>query len=99
MTREQVIEKLKAVEHPEIALSLMELSIILDVAVDGNTVKLALAFPKVKVPQEVINAIVSSCSVALKDSGLELQTMLFEMTPEVQEKFFKLARANWKGSI
>ncbi len=99
MTQEQVLEKLKMVEHPEIAVSLVDLGMIFDVAVNGNTAKLAIAFPMTNIPQAVVDAIVNVAEAALKDMGLEMQTEFFEMTPEARENFFTLARANWKGSI
>ncbi len=99
MNREQVLEKLKTVEHPEIAVSLVDLGMIFDVALEGNTAKLALAFPMANIPQAVVDAIVSEAAGALKEFGLEIKTEFFEMTPEARENFFTLARANWKGSI
>lgn len=99
MTREEVLEKLKTVEHPEIAVSLVDLGMILDVAVQGNTAKLALAFPMANIPQAVVDAVVNTAAAAIGKLGLEMQTDFFEMTPEAREKFFTQARANWKGSI
>ena len=99
MTREDVLEKLKTVEHPEIAVSLVDLGMIIDVAVEGNTAKLALAFPMANIPQVVMDAVVNSASSTIKELGLEMQTEFFEMTMEARENFFTQARANWKGSI
>lgn len=99
ITREKVLEKLKTVEHPEIAVSLVDLGMILDVAVEGNTAKLALAFPMANIPQVVVDAVVNSTASILKEFGLEMQTDFFEMTPEARENFFIQARANWKGSM
>ena len=99
MTRKDVWERLKTVEHPEIAASLIDLGMILDVTVDGNTAKLALAFPMNNIPQAVVDAVVNSISEAVKDLGLEIKTELFEMSPEARENFLAQARANWKGPI
>ncbi len=99
MTREDVWEKLKTVEHPEIAVSLIDLGMILDVAVDGNTAELALAFPMKDIPQAVVDAVLNSASEVLKDLGLEIKTTFFEMSPEARENFLTQARTNWKGSI
>ena len=74
MTREDVLEKLQTVEHPEIAVSLVDLGMIIDVALDGNTAKLAIAFPMANIPQAVVDAIMNAAGAALKEIDLEMQT-------------------------
>jgi len=99
VTREEVLNRLKSVEHPEIAVSIVDLGMILDVTVTDNTAKVAIALPMLNIPQVVANAILQSIYEPIRDLGLQMKPVFFEMTPEVRDNFFTTARANWKGSI
>lgn len=99
ITREEVLERLKTVEHPEIAVSLVDLGMILDVAVQGNKVKVAIALPMMNIPAAVTEAIVNSISGPMREMGLETEAEYFEMAPEVRDNFFAAAQSNWKGAI
>ena len=96
---ELVMERLKSVEHPEIALSLVDLGMILDVVVDQNIARIAIALPVINVPLVVRKAIEKNISDAISAIGLEIQTEYFEMAPELKDEFFANARENWKGAI
>ena len=99
VTREIVIKHLKNVEHPEIALSLFDLGMILDVMIEQNTAKVAIALPMLNIPQAIANAILQSIHQSIKTLGLQLKPVFFEMTPEMRDNFFRAAKANWKGTI
>lgn len=98
-TREIVLSILEKVEHPEIALSLTELGMIIDAAVDDKIVHVAIALPKMDIPAAVYKAITDCVVNALQKPGITVQPEYFEMTVENRERFFELAKANWKGSI
>lgn len=99
VTREDILDRLKSVEHPEIAVSLIDLGMILDVAVDQNTARVAIALPMMNIPIVVRDAILNNISEQIRELGLEIQAEYFEMPAEAREKFFSAARANWKGTI
>ncbi len=99
ITREDVLKTIEHIEHPEIAATLMELGMILDVAVEGNIATVAMALPMVGIPEAVKNALISSIQQPIESLGLRMQVQFFEMTPEVRDRFFVTARARWKGSI
>jgi metal-sulfur cluster biosynthetic enzyme len=99
ITRETVLKKLENIEHPEIALSLVDLGMIIDVAVEKQMAKVAIALPMLNIPKAVIDAILQSITPSIKELGLTLQADFFEMTTEVKDNFFAAARAKWKGSI
>ncbi len=99
ITRKDILNILRDIEHPEISVSLVDLGMILDVAVDDHTVKVAVALPMLNIPQAVANAILNSLYEPIRELGLQMEPVFFEMTPEIREKFFITARANWKGSI
>jgi metal-sulfur cluster biosynthetic enzyme len=99
VTRETLLKRLETVEHPEIAVSLIDLGMIIDVAIEDSIAKIAIALPMLNIPQAVADAILQSIDPAVKELGLTMQPDFFEMAPDVRDKFFTAARANWKGSI
>jgi metal-sulfur cluster biosynthetic enzyme len=99
ITRETILSILDQVEHPEIACSLVELGMILDVSLKGKTARIAMSLPRQNIPADVLNAINNVITKALAGQGLDIRTEYFDMIPESRERFFNLARANWKGSI
>lgn len=96
IARESVFSILNNVEHPEITLSLVDLGMIIDVAVEGKTARIALALPKEDIPVCVIETIEKRIKDALKPLELEIQTELFDMTHENRLRFIALARENWR---
>lgn len=98
-SNDEIMDIISKIEHPEIAVTLKELGMIIDAAVSGNTVNVAMALPMMGIPDAVRNALVESIRQPLAKLGLELNVQFFEMTPEVRDNFFALSQANWKGSI
>jgi metal-sulfur cluster biosynthetic enzyme len=98
ISREYIFECLSAVQHPEIGLSLVHLGMILDVAVEEEKARIAIALPTQEIPSVVKGAIEQSISQALQKLKLRTQVEYFLMLPEVRDNFFKLARENWRAS-
>ena len=98
-TREEIMERLKTVEHPEISKSLIELGMIMDVGIEQKKVNVAIALPMLNIPDIVRDAIVTSIAGPLHEMGLEIEPIYFEMSPGDRENFFTVAKANWKGPI
>lgn len=99
VTREDVLKAIEKIEHPEIAATLVELGMILDVAVNGNVANVAMALPMLGIPEAVRNALVISIQKPIEALGLQLQVQFFEMTPDARDNFFAISQARWKGSI
>ena len=99
ISRDTVLSILEKIEHPEISLSLNGLGMIIDVAVDNNLVRVAIALPKMDIPAAVYKAITDLVVNALQKPGITIHPEYFEMTVENRECFFALAKANWKGSV
>lgn len=95
-TRELILSFLKQVEHPEIALSLIELGMIIDVVVNNNVACVAIALPKENIPKIVIWTLEKQIIEKIEPLGLKLEAEYFDMTPENRNRFFRLANANWK---
>ncbi len=99
ITQEDIRHILEQIQHPEIAASLTDLGMILDHAIDGERVNVALALPAAKIPQAVEDAIIQSISKPLAEEGFKTNIQFFDMSEDGRRKFFALAKANWKGAI
>ncbi len=99
VSREDVLKAIEKVEHPEIAATLFELGMILDVAVNGDQANVAMALPLLGIPEAVRMALVESLRGPIEALGLHLNVDYFEMTQEAKDRFFSISRARWKGSI
>lgn len=103
MTQELNLDEINTlidtVEHPEIAATLVNLGMILDTALDGDELFIAMALPAAGVPQNVREALETAVAEKVSHLGLRLQVDFFLMSPEGREQFMALARANWKGAI
>lgn len=99
MTREEVYQAIEKVEHPEIAATLVELGMILDVSVQGQTAAVAMALPTLGIPEMVRVALTESLRQPIEQLGLTMEVEFFEMTDQAKNNFFQLAQARWKGSI
>ena len=92
----QAIEK---VEHPEIAATLVELGMIQDLVVEKNTVRVAMALPTLGIPDIIRKMLEDSIRKPLEEMGFTVAIEIFEMSDQAKNKFFTLARSNWKGTV
>ncbi|MCD6117565.1 DUF59 domain-containing protein [bacterium] len=99
ITRDDVINAIENVEHPEIAVTLMNLGMIKDVTVKDGTASVTFAIPMLGIPDAVKIALAQSIQQPVESLGVELSVDFTEMTPEIRDKFLKLSSENWKGSI
>ena len=99
ITKKDIYDILEQIEHPEIAASLIDLGMIMDVAIDGNTVLIAMALPMDKIPFNIENALIQRVEKQLAKICLKTKVHFFEMSAENRQKFFTTARVNWKGSL
>jgi len=95
---EQIAAAIKSVEHPAIALSLVDLGIVRDFQIHEKEVTIILALPFAAVPQMIrdvmINGLkkeVSAVGGTIKDVSIEI------MTDEERQDFMQKEQANWKG--
>ena len=93
------MDALEGTEHPEIAVSLVELGMIHDVVVEDGTAQVVIALPMLNIPEAVRDAILRSIFGPVLQLGLNLRPSFVEMAPDVRTQFFEAAKANWKGSI
>ncbi len=96
-TAEEIIAAINKVEHPEIALPLVDLGMVQDVKVENDGVTLTLVVPSVGIPEAVRNYMVSSLYQAVVAQGSTLKRVyLAEMDAEEREAFFQKERAYWR---
>lgn len=98
VTRDKIFKALGTIEHPEIDETLMNLGMILDVALDKNDVKVAVALPIFNISNTVKDILVKKINNPIQSMGLKPDIQFFEMTPELREKYIITAKKKWKGS-
>ncbi len=96
---QNVIEALEKVEHPAIAMTLLDLGILRnpEVIPDGKvTLTLVLPFPNV--PDNVCNHFVNSMAAAEQSAGGKLTKVnLAIMNEEERKNFLTKEQQNWRG--
>jgi metal-sulfur cluster biosynthetic enzyme len=98
--KDAILEAINRVEHPEIAMSLLDLGMVRDIEYNpqDNGVVLTLVVPFFGIPQAVRDYMVNSLSKAIKDAGGELNNVnLAQMIEEERQAFFQKEHARWRG--
>jgi len=98
VNKEEIVEILKKVEHPEIADTLDDLGMIGDTNFDNETktIDLTLILPMLNIPATVKNMILNNIANAVGDKGFKLSVSFAEMDEEQRQHFFSLSQKNWK---
>ncbi len=97
---EAILDAINKVEHPEIAMSLVDLGMVRDIEYtpEDDSVVLTLVVPFFGIPQAVRDYMVNMLYQAIQAAGGELKSVnLAEMTEEERQAFFKKEHANWRG--
>jgi metal-sulfur cluster biosynthetic enzyme len=97
--RDAILESIHNVEHPEIAMSLMDLGMVRDIEYDpqDDGVTLTLVLPFFGIPQAIRDYMVNSLSQSIKEVGGELKNVnLAQMTNEERQAFFQKENAKWR---
>jgi len=98
--RDAILESINKVEHPEIAMSLVDLGMVRNIEFDPQDggVILTLVLPFFGIPQAVRDYMVNSLSQSIKDAGGELKNVnLAQMTAEERQAFFQKENAKWRA--
>ena len=99
LTKAEILKALYAVEHPEIATTLVDLGMIHDVEYksDSKEASLTLALPILGIPVEVREYLINSLEKAVSPLGVKLTISVREMKPEERQLFMTKARTFWRG--
>ena len=96
--KDEIIEIINNVDHPEIANTFDELGMIDDISFNEETkvISLTLNLPMLSIPDTVKNMILNSIAAAIKDKGSKLSVSFAVMNEEQRQHFFSLSKKNWK---
>ena len=91
ITKEQVLDALRQVVHPEMKRNLVDLGMIKEVVVRDGSVGFALVLPFKEVPikEDLVRSVRQA--VATLDSGLEVEVKLAEMSQQERAAFMTAA--------
>ena len=92
---EDVRNMLKDVKHPSIDRTLLELGIIKEITVEGNTAKILMALPFPKIP--ILDLLQSLVKTPLEKEGMEVVFDTTTMNPIELNQFLMMEQAGWKG--
>ena len=95
---EKILRAIEKVEHPEIAMTLVDLGMVRDIRIspDGH-VSMALVIPFLGIPEVIRNYLGSSLVQAVRDAGGEVDEIRIQvMTDEERQAFFQKERAHWR---
>lgn len=95
--KEIIEQRLKKIEHPEIAKTLFELGMIEDIRFEIGKVSLTLKLPLKEIPikEFLIEDIKKTLKEKVPDTTVEIN--LKEMNQEERLKFIKMAKEAWRG--
>ncbi len=99
ITKEDILQTIHTVEHPEINATLFDLGIIRDVEIspDNLKVSLILVLPMFGIPEAIRLYLVDSLAQAVQGLGAQLSYKIAEMNPEEKQAFMEKAQRLWKG--
>ena len=97
--QEKIVEAINKVEHPEIAMSLVDLGMVKNVDVnDEGHVTMSLVIPFMGIPDVIKNYMANSLVQAVRGAGGEVDEIRVEvMTDEERQMFFQREQTNWRG--
>lgn len=97
VSEEDVRQAVAEVTHPAIDRTLVQLGMIKDIAVEGDSVTLTLVLPFLGVP--IKDYLVNSVREAVMKLGVEIEIKITEMSQEELQAFLAMEQESWRGSI
>jgi metal-sulfur cluster biosynthetic enzyme len=99
ITKEDILQAIHKVGHPEISATLFELGMIRDVDVspDSRQVSVTLVLPMLGIPEEIRRYLASSLTQAAQAMGAKLSYKVAEMSSEERRSFMEKAQRLWRG--
>jgi len=92
---EDVTQEIANVMHPSIDRSLMDLGMIRDIALTGNTASLSLLLPFPGIP--ILSFLEKHLKESVKPLGVDLTIKIANMNQEEIQKFLAMEKEAWKG--
>ncbi len=96
--KEKIEVAIQKVEHPEIAMPLVDLGMVRDVKVEDDGVIFTLVVPFMGIPEAVRDMMIGSVRSVIEAEGSTLKDVVIEvMTDEERQSFFQKEQSNWRG--
>jgi len=96
--KERILAAIGRVEHPAIALPLVELGMVRDVSVGDEGVSFTLVVPFLGIPEMVRNAMIEGVRGAVESTGASVaHVSVTEMTEPERREFLAKEQAHWRG--
>jgi metal-sulfur cluster biosynthetic enzyme len=100
LTSQTIVDAVNTVEHPEIAMSLVDLGMVRDIVYDPerNAAAATLVIPFMGIPEVVRHYMLNALYVAIEKTGVDtVEFDIAEMTNDEREEFFAKEHAYWKA--
>ena len=96
--KEEIVEIINNVEHPEIANTLGELGMLGEISFDDETrvVSIDILLPMLNIPVSVRDMVLNSIVATIKNKGSKLSVSFAVMNEDQRQHFFSLSKKNWK---
>jgi len=92
---EDITQAIANVMHPSIDRSLMDLGMIRDIALTGNTASLSLLLPFPGIP--ILSFLEKSLRESVIPLGVDLEIKIGQMNQEEIQNFLAMEKEAWKG--
>jgi len=96
LTKEQVIQALSRVTHPEIDYSLVDLGMIKNVSIDGERMTVTMNLPFAGIPIKELLVRMVREAVANEDESAQVELQFDTMSDQERAAFVEKARERWK---
>lgn len=93
--KEDIIEKINAIKHPAINLTLKELGILKNVSLKEDAFFITLAFPFANIPIE--DELVNSVCRPVKEMDFECSVEKTIMNEQEKQEFLQKEQSAWTG--
>lgn len=95
ISRDDVREILAGIKHPAIDRTLLDLGIIKAVEVEGDNVRVIMAFPFPNIP--IGDYLINSVRGPLDERGIAVEIETTVMNEDELQKFLAMEKEGWKG--
>ena len=92
-TKQDIINAISDVNHPMINFSLLDLGIVKDIDLEGNTAVVIFAFPFPSIP--IAEQLVNSIATPIKSLGIDFKHIIVTMNDEEKSKFMQMEADGW----
>ena len=95
--KEKIEASIKKVEHPEIAMPLVDLGMVRNIDVQDDGVTFSLVIPFMGIPDVIRDMMIGAVKKAVEEEGSTIKDVAIEvMTEAEREAFFHKEQSNWR---